>query len=79
MPENSKGLTTDTTYNLISIVYHALQAVDSYHIYARDAAESGDTELSGILETAISSQQELAAKAKELLSQRLGQGQGSTS
>lgn len=71
---DAKSSTTDTTYNLISITYHALQAVDSYHIYARDAAEMGDSELAAILETAIAAQKELAARSKELLTARLAEG-----
>jgi rubrerythrin len=74
MTGGSKSSTSDTTYNLISVTYHALQAVDSYHIYARDAAESGDTELAGILETAIEAQKQLATRAKELLTARLSEG-----
>ena len=66
--------TTDTTYNLISIVYHSLQAVDTFHTYLRDAEETGDTELTGLLQGAIDQNRDLAAKAKELLSQRLSQG-----
>ena len=66
--------TTDTTYNLVSVVYHALQAVDTYHAYLRDAEETGDTELTGLLQGAMDQQRELATKAKELLAQRLSQG-----
>jgi hypothetical protein len=63
--------TTDTTYNLISVVYHALQSVDTYHTYMRDADENGDSELSNLLKSAIDQQRELSSKAKELLAQRL--------
>jgi maltooligosyltrehalose synthase len=65
--------TTDTTYNLISVVYHALQSVDTYHTYMRDADENGDSELSNLLKSAIDQQRELSSKAKELLAQRLSQ------
>jgi rubrerythrin len=74
MTDASKTATSDTTYNLISVTYHALQAVDTYHTYARDAAESGDTQLQGILETAIEAQKQLATRAKELLTARLSEG-----
>jgi rubrerythrin len=63
--------TTDATYNLISVIYHALQAVDTYHTYLRDAEETGDTELTGLLSNAVEHQRDLASKAKELLAQRL--------
>lgn len=65
--------TTDTTYNLISVIYHALQSVDTYHTYLRDAEETGDTELTEVLSGAIQQQRDLAAQAKELLAQRLSQ------
>ncbi len=70
---DQQASTTDTTYNLISIVYHALQAVDTFHTYLRDAEETGDTELTGLLSGAIQQQRDLAAQAKELLAQRLSQ------
>lgn len=63
--------TTDTTYNLISVIYHALQAVDTYHTYVRDAEETGDAELTALLTGAIEHQRDLASQAKELLIQRL--------
>jgi hypothetical protein len=65
--------TTDTTYNLISVIYHALQSVDTFHTYLRDAEETGDTELTGLLSGAIEQQRDLAAKAKELVAQRLSE------
>ena len=63
--------TTDTTYNLISVVYHSLQAIDTFHTYLRDAEETGDSELSALLQGAIEQQRELAGNAKDMLAQRL--------
>ena len=76
MSNGKSGTASDTTYNLVSIVYHALQAVDTYHGYRRDAEEAGDTELSGLLDQALTQQQELAQKARQLLSNRLSQESG---
>ena len=70
---DQKASTTDTTYNLISVAYHALQAVDTYHTFLRDAEETGDTDVAELVQGAMKQQQELAAKAKELLTQRLSQ------
>ena len=36
--------TRDVTYNLISVVYHALQGAETYQIYEQDAKQSGDRE-----------------------------------
>jgi len=66
--------TTDTTYNLISVIYHALQSVDTFHTYLRDGEETGDTELTQLLTGAIQQQLDLAAQAREILAQRLTQG-----
>jgi maltooligosyltrehalose synthase len=66
--------TPDTTYNLISVIYHSLQSVDTYHTYLRDADENGDTELGDLLRGAMEQQRVLSGKAKELLAQRLSQG-----
>jgi len=70
---DQQASTTDTTYNLISVIYHALQAVDTFHTNLRDAEETGDTELTGLLPSAIQQQRDLAVQAKELLAQRLSQ------
>jgi hypothetical protein len=67
------GTASDTTYNLISIAYHALQAVDTFHGYRRDAEEAGDSELSSLIDEALGQQQELARQARTLLAQRLTQ------
>ncbi len=77
MSDQQKSATQDTTYNLISVIYHNLQAVDTYHDYARDAQTEGDTELAGLLQEAIQQHGDLAARAKDLLAQRLSQGSGS--
>jgi hypothetical protein len=73
MSDQQSASTTDTTYNLISVIYHSLQAVDTFHTYQRDAEETGDSELSALLQNAMQQQQDLAAKAKKLLAQRLAQ------
>ncbi len=36
--------TRDTTYNLISVVYHALQGAETYRLYEQDAENAGDRE-----------------------------------
>jgi len=74
MSDKQAGTATDTTYNLISITYHALQSVDTLHGYARDAEEAGDKEVASMIQTAIGQQRELAAQFKEVLAQRLSQG-----
>ena len=73
MSNGKGGTASDTTYNLISIVYHALQAVDTFHGYRRDAEEAGDSEVTSVIDQAITQQQDLARQARQLLAQRLSQ------
>jgi hypothetical protein len=68
---DKQASTTDSTYNLISMVYHALQSVDTLHTYLRDAEESRDTELAELLTGAMQQQRDLAGQAKKLLAERL--------
>lgn len=68
--DNTSG-TRDVTYNLISVVYHALQGADTYHTYVRDAETEGDEELVGFFREAEQQSEQLASRAKELLAQRM--------
>ncbi len=68
--------TRDTTYNLISVIYHALQGAETYHTYHQDAESSGDDEIASFFREAEQQNEQLAARAKELLGQRLSQGGG---
>lgn len=77
MATSKAGTATDTTYNLISIAYHSLSAIDTWHGYRRDAEESGDSEVTSLLDQAITQQQELARQARQLLVKRLSQEAGS--
>jgi hypothetical protein len=61
----------DVSYDLISVIYHALQAAESCAKYMRDAEASGDVVLSQFFEEARGSHVELAQQAKELLAARL--------
>ena len=47
MADNSR--VSDPTYNLISLLYHTLQAGDLYTQYIADAKEAGDDELAQFL------------------------------
>ena len=74
-PEQAPA-TRDTTYDLISVIYHALQGADIYHTYTRDAETAGDAELATFFREVQQQHQQLAARAKDLLGQRLGKGGG---
>jgi hypothetical protein len=65
--------TRDTTYDLISVIYHALQGVETYQTYMRDAERAGDRDAATFFREAQEQNRLLADRAKELLAQRMGQ------
>lgn len=68
--------TRDQTYDIISIVYHALQGAETIEKYKQDA--SGDEELRSFLDETQNSYRQLADRGKQLLQGRLqGGGEGS--
>jgi rubrerythrin len=63
--------TSDTTYNLLSVAYHALQGAETYAMYLDDAEEAGDQELVEFLNEVMEQEMERANRAKDLLAKRL--------
>ena len=75
-PTKSKDVESETgerdeNYNLVSVLYHALQGAETTAQYKRDADQHGDEELAQFFEEARSSHAELAQQAKQLLAARL--------
>jgi hypothetical protein len=64
--------TSDPTYNLISVAYHALQGAETVEQYIRDAKESGDKELLKFLRQVHRQHIQRAEQAKKLLAQHVG-------
>jgi hypothetical protein len=73
MSDTSQGNTGtgDVTYNLVSILYHALQAAETHDQYIRDAEESGDRDLAAFFREVKEEGTRCADRAKELLARRL--------
>lgn len=73
MSDSSQGNTGtgDVTYNLVSILYHALQAAETHDMYIRDAEESGDQDLAAFFREVKEENTRRAERAKELLARRL--------
>jgi rubrerythrin len=63
--------TPNVTYNLVSILYHALQGGENYAVYARDAEESGDGELADFFRQLVEEERNRADRTKQLLKNRL--------
>jgi hypothetical protein len=64
--------TRDTVYDLVSIIYHALQGAETYGMYVGDAEEVGDAELAKFFEEVQEEERRRANRAKQLLAARLG-------
>jgi hypothetical protein len=70
--EHATG-TQDKTYNLVSVLYHALQGAETARQYIQDAQHDGDEELVQFFRAAQEWQRHLATQAKEVLKQRLSE------
>jgi hypothetical protein len=71
--------TQDVTYDLVSIIYHALQGAETYDQFIEDAQQSGDHDLAQFFNEVKEENTRRANRAKELLAERLGRGQKSES
>lgn len=61
----------DESYNLVSVLYHALQGAETTLQYQKDAEESGDEQLAQFFQETRGSFAECAQQAKQLLAARL--------
>lgn len=71
MSSTSSG-TQDVTYNLVSVIYHALQGAETCDVYIRDAEKDGDQELVKFFREVKNQNQQAAEKAKKMLAKQLG-------
>jgi hypothetical protein len=67
--------TRDDTYDVISVVYHALQGAENCEIYADDAE---DEQLRSFFQSACDQQRQLAEQGKQVLAQCLQKDSGSS-
>ncbi len=63
----------DEHYNLVSILYHALQGAETYDMYISDAESAGDQELAQFFRQVQEEERRRAARAKGLLGRKLTQ------
>ena len=61
--------TSNPTYNLVSVLYHALQGAELYQKYASDAG--GDQDLASFFREVQQQEQQRADRARQLLATRL--------
>jgi hypothetical protein len=69
------GQTPDTTYNLISVMYHTLQGCQTYEQYAHDAEQAGQQEIAQFFRDTGREFERCAQRGQQLLAQCLQQGQ----
>ena len=63
--------TRDETYNIVSVMYHALQGAETIDQYINDAG-SDNQELADFLEETKNDYERIADEAKQLLMDELG-------
>jgi hypothetical protein len=63
--------TRDEHYDLVSVLYHALQGGETAQQYIDDARKAGDEELATFFEQVQDEDRERADEAKQLLASRL--------
>jgi len=68
--EHTTGV-QDAMYNVVSVLYHALQGGETSMRYLHDAQESGDQGLVQFFQEVQECQHHLAMRAKEVLAQHL--------
>jgi rubrerythrin len=64
--------TKDEHYNLISVLYHALQGCETTEQYAQDAERGGDKELAEFFRRVVRENRHTADEGMRLLQQRAG-------
>jgi hypothetical protein len=68
--------TRDITYDLVSVIYHALQGAETTALYIADAEQQGNRDLAQFFREAKDEYQARADRAKQLLTTHLGSSQG---
>ena len=63
--------TSDQTYDVISVIYHALNGAETYEQYIRDAEAADDSELAAFFRSAHDRLCQTADEGKAMLRQRL--------
>jgi hypothetical protein len=71
MTIEQKAGTPNPAYDLVSVLYHALQGVETDERYIADAEERGDGELAEFFRDTQTRNSEIADRAKRLLASRL--------
>ena len=71
MSIEEKTRTSNAAYDLVSVIYHALQGAETYDRYIADARERNDDELADFFVKVQEANCEFAERGQRLLSNRL--------
>jgi hypothetical protein len=71
MTIEEKTGTSNAAYNLVSVIYHALQGAETYEEFIADAEREGDGELADFLRDVQERNRDVADRGKRLLKPRL--------
>jgi hypothetical protein len=63
--------TSNAYFDLVSVLYHALEGARTYAIYVRDAQNAGDQELAQFFSQRQQEETSCADRAKQMLSSRI--------
>ena len=74
MPNEQQQTSVDNLYfDLVSLVYHSLQAAQTYATYLNDAQQSGNQQLVQLVQQMQQQNNQWAQQARQLLSQHMSQ------
>ena len=73
--QGAMGRVPDTTYDLISVMYHTLQGCQTYERYAQDAEQAGRQDIAQFFRDTGREFERCAERGRQLLAQCLQQGQ----
>ena len=65
------GQPKDKNYNLISVLYHSSENIESLNTYVQDAQQEGDQQLVQFFNTILENNSKAAQQAKQMLVTRL--------
>jgi hypothetical protein len=71
--------TRNETYNVIAILYHALQGAENCQTYLQDAQDAQEGQVRNFIQHALQTQRQLADQGKQVLQQCLQQDTGGNS
>lgn len=63
---------SDPTYNLVSVLYHAMNGAETYEQYIADAERDGDEDAAEYFRWTQQQLREVTERGKQLLEGRLG-------